>query len=53
MAEAIFAGAALAITLRWLSRSVKEPNGFVRHSSRSAFMRDLNRKMEEQTGRNP
>jgi hypothetical protein len=47
MAEAIFAGAVLAIALRWISRSAKEPNGFVRQSSRGAFMRDLNKSMEE------
>jgi hypothetical protein len=46
MAEAVFAGAVLAITLRWISRSMKDPNGFARQSSRGAFMRDLNEKME-------
>jgi hypothetical protein len=51
MAEAIFAGAVLAITLRWIFRSARDPNGFVRSSSRGAFMRDLNRKIEEQMGR--
>jgi hypothetical protein len=45
MAEAIFAGAVLAITLWWLSRSVKEPDGLVRHFSRGAYMRDLNKKI--------
>jgi hypothetical protein len=49
MAEAIFAGAVLAIVLRWLSRSVKEPNGFVRHFSRGAFMRDMNIKLEAES----
>jgi hypothetical protein len=47
MAEAIFAGAVLAIALRWISRSMKEPSGFARQSSRGAFMRDLNKAMEE------
>jgi hypothetical protein len=42
MSEAIFAGAVLAIVLRWLSRSAKEPTGFVRHFSRGAYMRDMN-----------
>ena len=46
MAEAIFAGAVMAITLRWLSRSVRDPNGFVCHSSRGAYMRELNEKLE-------
>ena len=53
MVEAVFAGAVLAIALRWISRSAHDPNGFVRYSSRGAFMRDLNRKIDEQTGKNP
>jgi hypothetical protein len=53
MAEAIFAGAVLAITLRWISRSAHDPNAFVRSSSRGAFMRELNRKIEEQLDGHP
>jgi hypothetical protein len=46
MAEAIFAGAVLAITLRWIGRAVKSKDSFVLHSSRGSFMRDLNKKFE-------
>ena len=53
MAEAVFAGAVIAIALRLISRSVSDPNGFARYSSRGAYMRDLNKKIEEQTGQNP
>ena len=45
MAEAIFAGAVLAITLGWIGRAVKSKDGFVLHSSRGSFMRDLNKKL--------
>jgi len=48
MKEALFAGVVLAITLNWISRSARKPDGFVRHFSRGAFMRDLNEKMEAQ-----
>ena len=47
MKEALFAGAVLAIALSWIARSAGKPDGFVRYFSRGAFMRDLNRKMEE------
>jgi hypothetical protein len=47
MAEAIFAGAVLAITLRWISRSRQSSDGFVHHFSRGSFMRELNKKMED------
>jgi hypothetical protein len=49
MAEAIFAGAVLAITVRWISRAVKSKDGFVLHFSRGSFMRELNRKIEHRT----
>ena len=49
MAEAIFAGAVLAITLRWISGSLRKPDSFVLHAGRGAFMRDLNRKLEAET----
>jgi len=45
MAEAIFAGAVLAITFRWIGRAVKSKDSFVLHSSRGSFMRDLNNKL--------
>ena len=47
MAEAVFAGLVLAIAFRWISRSAKEPDGFVRHFSRGAFMRDLNQSIND------
>jgi hypothetical protein len=53
MVDAVFAGAVIAIVVRLISRSASDPNGFVRYSSRGAYIRDLNRKIEEQTGQNP
>jgi len=47
MKEALFAGAMLGIALSWIARAAKKPDGFIRHFSRGAFMRDLNEKMEE------
>ena len=46
MVEALLAGAVIAIALRLISRSANDPNGFVRYSSRGAYMRDLNNRME-------
>jgi hypothetical protein len=48
MFEVIFAGAVLAITLRWIGRSMRDRDGFARHFSRGAYMRDLNRALEKQ-----
>jgi hypothetical protein len=45
MKEALFAGALFAITLNWIARIAKKPDGFVRHFGRGAFMRDLNEKL--------
>ena len=53
MVEAVLVGAVIAIVVRLISRSASDPNGFVHYSSRGAYMRDLNRKVEEQTGQNP
>ena len=36
-----------AIALGWIARSARTPDGFVRYFSRGAFMRDLNKKMQE------
>ena len=47
MKEALFAGALFAIALSWIARSARKADGFVRHFSRGAFMRELNKKMEE------
>lgn len=47
MAEAIFAGAALAIVLGWIGHSVRKKDSLVLHFSRGAFMCDLNKKLEE------
>ena len=46
MVEAIFAGAMLAISFRWIGRDVKSKDSFVLYSSRGAFMRELNKKLE-------
>jgi len=50
MEQAIFVGALavilLAILLEVIYRSGKKEGGFLRYSSRGAFMRDLNKKME-------
>lgn len=47
MVEALFAGAVFAIALNWIFRSAKKPDGFVRNFSRGAFLRELNKKMQE------
>ena len=47
MFEAIFAGAVLAITLRLIGRSMRDMDGFARHFSRGAYMRDLNKALEK------
>jgi hypothetical protein len=47
MREALFAGAMFAIALSWIAREAKKQDGFVRHFSRGALMRDLNKKMQE------
>ena len=49
MAEAIFAGAVLAIALYLIARSMRNKDGFARYFSRGAYMRDLNKKMEDRT----
>jgi len=41
MKEALFAGAVLAITLNWLCRAGRNPDVFVCHFSRGAFMREV------------
>ncbi len=46
MEQAIFWGAIGVIFLTMIFLSGKK-DGFVRHSSRGDFMRDLNKKMEE------
>ena len=47
MAEAIFAGAVVAIVLGWIDRSIRKKDSFVLHFSRGAFMRELNKKLEQ------
>jgi hypothetical protein len=47
MAEALVAGGMVAIALSWIARAASKPDGFGRHFSRGAFMRDLNKKIEE------
>jgi len=46
MFKVIFSLAIIVIVLALLYRSGKKKDGFVRHSSRGAFMRDLNKEME-------
>jgi hypothetical protein len=46
MKEAIVAGVLFAISLSWIARVAKRPDGFVRHFSQGAFMRELKRKAE-------
>jgi hypothetical protein len=46
MAEAVFAGAVLAIALRLIARSMRSNDGFARYCSRGAYMRELNRQIE-------
>ena len=47
MEQAIFFGALLVMLLVVIYLSGKKKNRFLRHFSRGAFMRDLNKKMEE------
>jgi len=47
MKEAIFAGVLFAISLSWIARVARKPDGFVRHFSRGAFLRDLNDRLKE------
>lgn len=46
MERAVFLAAIVVILLTVIYLSGKKKNGFVRHFSRGAFMRDLNKKME-------
>lgn len=45
MAEAIFGGLLIATALMWIGRAAKSKDSFLFHSSRGAFMRDLNKKL--------
>jgi hypothetical protein len=47
MAEALVAGVMVAIALSWIARAASKPDGFVHHFSRGAFIRDLDKKIEE------
>jgi hypothetical protein len=44
MKDVLFASAMLAIALSWIARVARRTDGFVRHCSRGAFMRELNDK---------
>ena len=46
MEQAVFLGALVVVFLVVIYRSGKKQDGFVRHFSRGAFMRDLNKKIE-------
>ena len=50
MAEVILGATLIAIALYFIVRSAKDQNGFVRRTSRRAFMRDLNKAMERSDG---
>jgi hypothetical protein len=47
MEQAVFFGALVVMFVAVIYLSGKKQSGFVRHFSRGAFMRDLNKKMEE------
>lgn len=47
MEQAIFFGAIVVILLTVLYLSGRKKDRVVRHSSRGAYMRDLNKKMED------
>ena len=47
MEQAVFFGALVVMFVAVIYLSGKKKSGFVRHFSRGAFMRDLNKKMEE------
>jgi hypothetical protein len=47
MGQIVFLGVVVVFILAVIYSVGKKKNGFVRHSSRGAFMNDLNKKMEE------
>ncbi|MFZ3087124.1 MAG: hypothetical protein WA123_03570 [Methylotenera sp.] len=47
MLEIILWVLVIAVSLILLYRIGKKKNGFVKHSSRGAYMRDLNKEMED------
>jgi len=47
MIQIVFFGVILVILLAFLYRSAKNKDGFVRYFSRGAYMRDLNKVMED------
>lgn len=51
MKEFLFASAMFIIALSWIARVAKRTDGFVRHCSRGAFMRELNDDMKEISSR--
>ena len=51
MAEGILGAVLIAFALFFIVRFAKDQNGFVRRTSRGAFMRDLNKTMERSEGR--
>jgi len=50
MAQVILGTVLIAIALYFIARSANDQNGFVRRTSRGAFMRDLNKAMERSDG---
>lgn len=47
MFEVIFLGLILIVLLVFIYKSNKNQDGFLRYFSRGAYMRDLNKKIEE------
>jgi hypothetical protein len=47
MTELVLGAVLIAIALYFIVRFAKDENGFVRRTSRGAFMRDLNKSMEK------
>ena len=51
MTEALFSAVLIAVALNWIAGTAGRPDGFIRRTSRGAFMRDLNVKMEAKPSR--
>ena len=47
MTELVLGVVLIAIALYFIVRFAKSENGFVRRTSRGAFMRDLNKRMQQ------
>ena len=47
MAELVLGAALIAVALYFIARFARDENGIVRRTSRGAFMRELNKRMQQ------